>query len=194
MGCEMTVKSGVMVPFVKDRKKVEKDRLDYKSPYRQIMSDLQRKRRSHPKKSFYDLMYKLIGNSIYGLASQGISGKKTFDVKTKSYVKVSGGELSNPILASYITGYCRALMGECLNNVEKLGGKAISVTTDGFLTNIEGFEDKILENDSLNKDCLMLYRDIRSRLTAVLDVEGAVIKSDDRALEIKKEDGEGLLS
>jgi hypothetical protein len=85
-------------------------------------------------------------------------------------------------------------MGECLNNVDKLGGKAISVTTDGFLTNIEGLEDKILENDSLNKDCLMLYRDIRSRLTAVFDDKGVVIKSDDRALEIKKEDGEGLLS
>jgi DNA-binding GntR family transcriptional regulator len=57
-----------MVPFVKDGKRTEKDRLDYKSPYRQIMSDLQRKRRSHAKNSFHDLMYKLIGNSVYMLA------------------------------------------------------------------------------------------------------------------------------
>lgn len=184
-----------MVPFVKDGKRTEKDRLDYKSPYRQIMSDLQRKRRSHAKNSFHDLMYKLIGNSVYGLVSQGISGKTAFDTKTKTYVKVDGGELANPILASYITGFCRAVVGECLNNVEKLGGKVVSVTTDGFLSNIEGLEDKIVENGSLNKDCLCIYRGIRRKLTARIDpCTDELLSSNDSALEVKKVESKGILS
>jgi hypothetical protein len=195
MGCELTVKSGVIVPFTKDCKRTKKDRLDYNSPYRRIMADLQSKRRSHAKGSFHDLMYKLIGNSVYGLVSQGISGKTAFDTKTKTYVKVGGGDLANPILASYITGFCRAVVGECLNNVEKLGGKVVSVTTDGFLSDIEGLEDKIVENGSLNKDCLSLYRGIRRKLTAKIDVcTGALLSSNDSALEVKKVESKGLLS
>lgn len=195
MGCELTVKSGVMVPFVREERITKKDRLDYKSPFRNIMQQLQRKRRSYPKHSFHDHLYKLIGNSVYGLVSQGISGKTAFDIKTKSYVKVGGGELSNPILASYTTGFCRAIVGECLNNVVKLGGKVVSVTTDGFLSDIKDLENKILENKSLNKDCLILYRGIRQKLTAQIDAcTGAVIHSNDNALEVKKIDCKGVLS
>jgi hypothetical protein len=57
---------------------------------------MQSKRRSYEKGSFNDLLYKFIGNSVYGLVSQGISGKTAFDIKTKTHVKVGGGELANP--------------------------------------------------------------------------------------------------
>ena len=194
MGCELMVKSGVVVPFVKDSEQVIEDRLDYMSPYRQIMEGLQSKRRSYPKKSFYDQMYKLIGNSVYGLVSQGISGKTAFDIKTKSYVKVGGGELANPILASYITGFCRAVVGECLNNVEKLGGSVVSVTTDGFISDIDNLEDKIIENEAMNKDCLLLYREIRHKLTALKDASTGEVVSNESALEIKVKESKGIVS
>ncbi len=53
-----------------------------------------------------------------------------------------GGELSNPVIASSITGFIRAVVGEALNNIEKLGGRVISVTTDGFITDVKDLEEK----------------------------------------------------
>ena len=88
-------------------------------------------------------MYKEIGNSIYGLIAMGLSGKTSYDAKTKSYLRVDGGILSNPILASYITGFCRAFIGECLNNIQLLKGSVISVTTDGFITDVVDLEKKL---------------------------------------------------
>lgn len=165
--------------------------LDYETPFRDIMRDLQKKRRDHPKGSFLNQMYKQIGNSVYGQVSSGLSSKKKFDVSTKSFVRMSGGSLSNPILASYITGFTRAVVGECLNNISKLGGKAISVTTDGFIANVPDLENKILSVD--NAPCLKLFKDMRKKLTEKILDDG---KStfDNLALEVKSVEEKGVLS
>jgi len=42
---------------------------------------------------------------------------------------MEGNDPSNPILASWITGFIRS--GE-LYNISQINGKVISVTTDGF--------------------------------------------------------------
>ena len=48
------------------------------------------------------------------------------------------------------------MIGEGLNNVEYLGGKVVSVTTDGFCTNLDVdpkkdlFHEKSIENDVSN--------------------------------------------
>ena len=137
--------------YMREREKEAKEqqrlsRLSYMSPYRGIVLELQSKRRTYPKGSFNNLIYKLIGNSIYGQVSMGLSGKTNYDIKTKSYVKVDAGELTNPILASYITGFTRAAVGELMHNVSLLKGSIISVTTDGFITDIADLERKIMEN------------------------------------------------
>lgn len=205
MGCRLHVRTGVMVPFKKcvadkdsekdfDDKDSEKDfDLKYFGPFKSIVKELQRKRRLYPKKTFYNYMYKEIGNSIYGQIAMGISGRTTFDVKSKNYISVKGGVLSNPILASYITGFTRALIGECLNNIHQLKGNVISTTTDGFITDVVDLEDKImgLENDD-NKErfyCIKLYREIRCFLTTFEDSE-----FDNRALEIKNIENSGIVS
>jgi hypothetical protein len=137
-------------------------------------------------------MYKEITNSIYGQIAMGIGGKNTFDVKTGSYIRINGGFLSSPILASYITGFVRALIGECLNNIHLLGGKVISVTTDGFITDIEDLENKILTLDSSKRQCLMLYRIIRKNLTST-KTESELIFNES-ALEIKCTESVGIIS
>jgi len=195
MGCHLVVKKGYMVPFeVINKNKDEKQAKDIKRvhnhPFRSIVKELQRKRREHPKKTFLNYMYKEMGNSIYGQIAMGISMKKTYDVKTKSYIRINGGVLSSPILASYITGFTRALIGECLFNIEKLDGRVLSVTTDGFITNIEDLENKILEMDT-KKDCLMLYKEMRRHLTTF---DKSDIEQDDRALEIKTIEDTGIIS
>ena len=200
MGCKLYVNEGVIIPFMKNSKiksknmewtKDIKDLVNYPTPFREIMKELQRKRREFPKKTFYNYLYKLIANAIFGLVSMGISGKKSFDIISKSHVRVEGGFLSNPILSSYITGFSRALIGECINNVHKLGGKVVSVTTDGFITNLEDLENKILSmEDNNNKNCLLLYREMRKILTTFDNKE----EFDNRGLEIKNIESKGLLS
>jgi len=136
-------------------------------------------------------MYKEIGNSIYGQIAMGIGGKRTFDVKTKSYVKVEGSVLSSPVLASYITGFVRALIGECLNNIQRLGGQVISATTDGFITDIEDLENKILSlDDDSTKIHLHLYRYVRGLLT----YDELTKTSDNRGLEVKNVESNLILS
>jgi len=189
MGCSLFVKKGFMVPFqvVQERR----GKKLYKHPFRDIVKELQRKRREHPKKTFFNYMYKEIGNSIYGQIAMGISMKKSFDVKTKSYVKIDGGVLSSPILASYITGFTRALIGECLYNIQKLKGKLLSVTTDGFITDIEFLEDKILKMDGCIKNCLNVYREMRNILTTFDNTDS---KPDNSALEVKNIESLGIIS
>jgi hypothetical protein len=203
MGCRLLVKSGVMIPFdltKKVSKCVESNedlkelsRLNYMSPFRGIMLDLQSQRRTYPKGSFNNLMYKLIGNSIYGQVSMGLSGNTTYDIRSKTYVKVDAGELTNPILASYITGFTRAAVSELMHNVGLLNGNIISVTTDGFIADIADLERKIMENPQLINNCLKLYRDLRQILTLVKDESGNK-KYDNSALEVKFIEQQGITS
>ena len=221
MGCRLLVKSGVMIPFdlnkkeeflknkskykenkenkenITDKKvaaeRGELSRLKYMSPYRGIMSELQAQRRMYDKKSFNNLMYKLIGNSIYGQVSMGLSGNTSFDIKTKRYVKIDAGELTNPILASYITGFTRAAVSELMHNVWLLKGDIISVTTDGFITNVVDLESKIMSDSKLSKHCLQLYRDLRRLLTTVKNETGDEIY-DNKAIEVKHTEKDSITS
>jgi len=190
MGCRLYVKDGVIIPFKKNKKsklsKIE-SKMEYITPFRDIMKDLQYKRRQYPKKSFYNLLYKEIGNSIYGQSAMGLSGKKSFDIKTKSFVNVKGDFLSNPVIASYITGFTRAVVSECLSNASLLNARVVSVTTDGFITDLENMEDKLNKLD--NTQCFKAYQNIRKVLTT--DENG---NFDQTGLEIKISETLGILS
>lgn len=193
MGCRLYIRDGVMIPFKRDHGSVgiSKDKelkKVYETPFRDIMKGLQYKRRQYPKNTFYNLLYKEIGNSIYGQAAMGLSGKKVFDIKTKSFVRLNGDFLSNPIIASYITGFTRALVGECLSNISSLKGRVVSATTDGFITDIKNLEEQLNHLDNIQ--CLKAYQHIRGILTKITDED----KIDDRALEVKTEETEGLIS
>jgi len=201
MGCDIFVKEGVLIPFkgykppinenknIKFKIKKETDSFSYEAPFRSIIKELQLKRRGYAKKTFYNYMYKEIGNSIYGLVAMGLSGKTSYDSKTKSYLRVEGGILSNPILASYITGFCRAFIGECLNNIQVLKGSVVSVTTDGFISNLDELENRLLELDKSKLNCLNVYKELRKLLTSTPEGE-----FDDSALEVKYVESEGLLT
>ena len=203
MGCKIYVKDGVMIPFA-DRKYKVKDVKPFMkkypllgkiAPYRSLINYLQEQRRIYPKKTFYNFMYKEIGNSIYGQVAMGLGNKTSFDVKTKSYVHVEGGDLSSPILSSYITGFTRAIIGECLNNIQSLKGRVISVTTDGFITDVPDLEHKILtEIKEENRICLELYKCIRRILTTTTNKETGKEMFDDSGLEIKHEEKLGIVS
>lgn len=89
------------------------------------------------------MLYKEKGNGIYGHFCRVISNKMNFDSLTKKTFRVTATNLYNPILASWTTAFIRSVIGECLHNIKKLGGKVVSVTSDGFITDIENLEDKL---------------------------------------------------
>jgi hypothetical protein len=54
----------------------------------------------HPKGSIANLMYKEIGNSIYGSIVRGMSNKKNLDIRSGETKRVTGSDLSNPLVSS----------------------------------------------------------------------------------------------
>lgn len=102
-------------------------------------------RREHPKGSFQNTMVKLLGNSMYGLVVQGMSHKTHFDIQSDSMKRTEGSKFTNPLMASWITAMVRSVIGEMLHITEALGGRVVSVTTDGFITDLPDLESKILE-------------------------------------------------
>jgi hypothetical protein len=69
-------------------------------PFYSIVSELQEKRREYPKGHVLNALYKEMANSIYGNVVRGIADKRSLDLKTGNMFRISGTDLSNPILAS----------------------------------------------------------------------------------------------
>lgn len=153
------------------------------APFIKIEEKIQAERRKHPKGSFENSFYKLLGNAGYGLVCQGLGSKRKFDIKTKGMVVMTAGELSNPVLAASITGFIRAVIAETLNNINYLGGRIISVTTDGFISDIENLEEKLLKLELKDIILLKYYRIMR-----------AMLSGDSAAFELKKKEVNGVLS
>jgi hypothetical protein len=196
LGCKFNNPIGVLIPFgVKDdveynvdekfKENIQNIGQIFKLPYKSIISDLQKERRNYPKGTFLNLMYKEIANSIYGQVAKGISNKKTFDIASRGMISIKGGNLSNPILASHITSFIRCVIGECLNNIQLLNGTIVSVTTDGFITDVADLETKLLSLPDENTFFLNLYR------TYVRDLSNGSLKD---CLELKNTETNGLMS
>jgi len=69
-------------------------------PFRDVIRDLQEKRGEQLPGSISNLLYKEMGNSIYGAVCRGVSHKVRYDIKTDHMVRMESSEISNPILGS----------------------------------------------------------------------------------------------
>lgn len=92
-GCKYQISDIFYTPFSSSEHK------DCK-PFSTILSFVQDQRREHAKGTISNLMYKEIGNSIYGSVVRGIASKMKFDIQSKGTVRMSGDELTNPLIAS----------------------------------------------------------------------------------------------
>jgi hypothetical protein len=114
-----------------------------------LIKDLHLERGKYKKDSFNNLMCKIIGNSAYGLTAQGINEIMRYDTLSNRTVRMKDSRFSNPIIAANISSFIRALLAEIMNNINKINGKIVSVTTDGFITDIPDLENLLL--DKINK-------------------------------------------
>ena len=102
--------------------------------FRGFIKDCIAKRSEHPKGSFLNYFWKEVGNSTYGKTAQGLRVKRAYDIRTDQTKPTPESRITNPIFASFITGFTRASLGEMMNALPK-DKMVFSVTTDGFLTN-----------------------------------------------------------
>lgn len=101
-GCKIVIKSAFYIPqseeVIKTVGGVKIKRVI--KPFHSIIKDIQEKRREYPKGHILNLLYKEMGNSIYGNLVRGMSNKRSFDPKSGRTIRMTATELSNPILAS----------------------------------------------------------------------------------------------
>lgn len=181
-GCDMIIKEGYMIPFVKSSD-LNKDKMI--KPFASCIKEIQSLRNQYEKGTIGNLIYKEIGNSLYGLTVRGLNDKRKFDIKSQEMKRMVGNDLSNPLIASWITAFIRSVIGELLHYTHKLDGKVISVTTDGFITDIDDLETKVLELQAKEKkvnSLLKEYRKLRGYLSSSIE-----------ALEVKKS-GKNMLT
>jgi len=195
-GCDIEISEGFSIPFVgcsgndwlktlnynkraayyggyedEDRKVINNFG---RTPYTQVIRELQGSRAKHKAGSFLNKMYKQLGNGIYGTVARGIGGKSKRDIQSGVLTRMGPSKLSNAILASWTTSYIRSVIGENLHNINQLGGEVVSVTTDGYITNIADLEDKLVGSDSRLFES---FKGIRSLLTGDENSPGLEVKS-----------------
>lgn len=185
-GCELIINAAVHLNS-KLKYDPDEDKGMPIKPFYAIIKDIQKQRRVYPKGNINNLLYKEMGNSIYGNVVRGLGNKKVIDSQTGQSIRILGTDLSNPIIASLTTAFIRSVIGECLHNIHLLGGKVVSVTTDGFITDLENLEAKLLDLKPEQIPLLLKYRDLRKQLT-----EGDKNPISD-ALE-QKSSGKGIIS
>jgi len=140
------INSGICIPF-----KRESDGSLAYPPFKSVITKLQASRRAHPKKSAMERIYKDLGNMLYGKVVCGISNKRNYDARIEAMKSMTGSDLTNPIIGSWITGFVRSLMAELLYQVQLKGGQVPSCTTDGFVCDIPDLENLLLEKDLNNQ-------------------------------------------
>lgn len=123
-GCQITIKEGYLFDWLNQDQR----------PFEDFVKFIRSKRSAYKKGELSELLWKEVGNSLYGKLAQGLKGKTTFNTQLKENKPVPRSAITCAFYACYITGFTRALIGELLNSIppDKF---AVSVTTDGFLTN-----------------------------------------------------------
>ncbi|SEQ50271.1 DNA polymerase type B [Solimonas aquatica] len=124
MGCEVKVRDGVIFPWIAD---------DDRRFFEPFVSRIARLRRAEVKGSLREAYFKLVGNSLYGKTAQGLREKRAFNTRRMGSDAVPRSAVTHAAFAAHATGFVRAVMGELLAGLGP-DRQAISVTTDGFIT------------------------------------------------------------
>lgn len=150
MGCTIEILQGLIIPWCE---------VDV-SPFEAFIAYVRHMRKTYPKKSFDELLWKEIGNSVYGKLAQGLRGKTAFDTTTGLNKKIGRSAITNAFFAAHTTGLVRAVLSEVLAGIPA-HRTVISATTDGLLT------DAPFEELFLNGPLCLRFQALGERLDGV---------------------------
>ncbi|WP_415902127.1 hypothetical protein ACMXYR_14445 [Neptuniibacter sp. QD29_5] len=128
---EQEVQLGRHIANIMDGKSEKLENTEPLQPFESKKESLENQRKSL---ELFEKLWKELGNSLYGKLAQGLRGKRQLEVQTGISKKIPPSEITNALFAMHVTGVGRAVMCEMLNSIEE-PYRAVSVTTDGFLTN-----------------------------------------------------------
>lgn len=131
LGAEMTIHSGIIVPWICDTSPHNSESTSVFLPF---VQQVRENRNRHIKGSLEEKFWKEIGNSLYGKLAQGLRAKTAFDTARGLNRSLPPSSVTQPFFAAHVTGFIRAVVGELMNALPS-DSSVVSVTTDGFLTN-----------------------------------------------------------
>ena len=94
-----------------------------------------KRRNLFPKGSPKNTLWKLMGNSLYGKTAQGLKGYKAWSLQERQLEALPLSKIASPLTAATTTAIIRTMLTLATHQIEALGYKVISRTTDGFITN-----------------------------------------------------------
>ena len=86
------------------------------------------------KGSLIELLLKMGVNGLYGKTAQDVIDKHTWSALKERMENIGGSAVTSPVHACLITAGVRAVLIASINQLEDMGYKVYSVTTDGFIT------------------------------------------------------------
>ena len=119
-------------------------------------------RKKFPKKTLNNLFWKELLNSTYGKTAQGLRVRRIYDLRDQDTKPLAESPITNPVYATFITAFCRGVLGEIMNALPH-DVAIFNVTTDGFLTTATAEQMEQASTGTLCK----FYRSSRRLLTGV---------------------------
>lgn len=101
---------------------------------KQFVTDRKMVQKKFGKKSLLDLLMKTAVNSLYGKTAQDLIDKSSWNAWTESMENIGGSAITSPTHACLTTAGVRCVLIAAMNQLDSLGYKTYSVTTDGFIT------------------------------------------------------------
>lgn len=102
---------------------------------RQFVNDRDLAKKWFGVKSLADLLLKEGVNAGYGKTAQDVVDKSSWSASKEMMVDIGGSPITSPYHATMTTAGVRCCLLSAMNQLEDLGYKVYSVTTDGFISN-----------------------------------------------------------
>jgi hypothetical protein len=129
LNAEIKIEYGVVIPWLNEVRPFEQFSKSVRE-HRDVEKEAGRKG------GLFELLWKDMGNSVYGKTAQGLRKKRVYDSRTDQSADLPPSKVTQPFLAAYTTSIIRAVLGELLATLPT-DSTLVSVTTDGFLYNGE---------------------------------------------------------
>lgn len=101
----------------------------------QLVQDRNTAKKIYGKGSIEELILKIMVNSVYGKTAQNVIQKHSWDGLTQEYKDLGMSVITCPVHAAITTAGVRCVLIAAMTQLEALGYKVYSVTTDGFISN-----------------------------------------------------------